>query len=201
LDQTEGNLDDWSGEREQLDDRLGERDRLNDRLGERDRLDDRLGERDQLDDRLGERDRLGDWFGDRDGKIQRVSDEELEKKVSAMLESYDMGFSDREDERSPLKLKKISEFRRSHHYPSSHPPYAMDISSVRFWPVPVMAQAVMTSTYGHPRLELPKMGKFNIGTRRVGFDVCREEERERSGRERNPRERGMEERRIPESGM
>jgi len=24
-----------------------------------------------------------------------------------------------------------------------------------------MAQAVMTSTYGHPRLELPEMGKVN----------------------------------------
>jgi len=37
----------------------------------------------------------------------------------------------------------------------------MDISSVRIGPVPVKAQAVMTSTYGHPRLNWPAMAKVN----------------------------------------
>jgi len=78
-----------------------------------------------------------------------------------MLESYDMGLTDRKDELSPPKLELASEFRRSHHSPTSHLPHTMDISSVRFRPVPVMAQAVMTFTYGHPRLELPEMGKVN----------------------------------------
>jgi len=117
--------------------------------------------RDRLGVRLGERDRLDDWLDDRDGKTKRVSDGETKKEVSAMLESYDMGLSDKEDERSPPKLELASEFRLSHHSPSSHPPHTMDISSVRFRPAPVMAQAVMTSTYGHPRLELPEMGKVN----------------------------------------
>jgi len=37
----------------------------------------------------------------------------------------------------------------------------MDISSVRFQPVPEMAQAEMTSTYGHPRLNRPETAKVN----------------------------------------
>jgi len=47
--------------------------------------------------------------------------------------------------------------------------HAMDISSVRYRPAPVMTQAELTSTYGHPRLELPEMGKVNKTTvQRVG---------------------------------
>jgi len=38
----------------------------------------------------------------------------------------------------------------------------MDIYSVRFRPVPALAQAEMTSTYGHPRLNWPEMAKVNI---------------------------------------
>jgi len=37
----------------------------------------------------------------------------------------------------------------------------MDIPSVCFQPVPVKAQAEMTSTYGHPRLNWPVMAKVN----------------------------------------
>jgi len=96
---------------------------------ERERSDDRLGERDQLDDRLG----------DRDGKTQRVSDGETEKEVSAMPKEYDMGLSDRDDERSPSKLEIASGYRPTLVSPtlqSLHPlsPYAMDISSVCFRP-------------------------------------------------------------------
>jgi len=96
-------------------------------------------------------------------RTQRVSDGETEKEVSAMLESYDMGLSDREDERSPPKLELASEFRHTRHSPPSHPspPHTMDISSVCFRPVPVMAQAEMTSTCGHPRLNFPELGKVN----------------------------------------
>jgi len=144
MDQPKGNLDY----------RLGERDRLDDRLGERDRLDDRLGERDRLDDRLGKRDRLDVRLSARDGNTQRGSDRETEKEVSAMLEDYNLSLTDREDERSPPKLELASEFRRSLHSPPTHPPHTMDFSSVRFRPV-------MTSTYGHPRLELTEMGKVN----------------------------------------
>jgi len=130
-----------------------------------------------------ERDRLDDRFGDKDGRAQRVSDGETEKKV---LKSYDVGLSERKDERSSPKLKLVSEFRCTHHSPPLSPPllHTMDISSVRVRPVPVMAQAVMTSTHGHPRPNLPEMGKVNIGTKSLGFDVCREKKRERNGRER-----------------
>jgi len=83
-------------------------------------------------------------------------DGETEKEVSAMLGSYDMCLSDKEDERSPLNLELAPEFKRPRASPT-HPPH----TSVCFRPVPVMAQAVMTFTYGHPRLELPEKGKVN----------------------------------------
>jgi len=91
---------------------------------------------------------------------KRVSEAEAEseKEVSAMLEGYDFGGSNRDDERSTPKLELVSEYRHPYHSPpASHPPHpppplAMDISSVRFRPVSVMEQAEMTSIYGHPRL-------------------------------------------------
>jgi len=125
-------------------------------------------------------DRLGGRLGDRDGKTQRDSEGETEKEVSAMCKGYNVGLTDKEYDISPPKLELASEFRR-HRLSPPHPPHTMDISSVRYRPVPVMAQAVLTSTYGHPRLELAEMGKVNICTRSVGFDVCREEEREKKG--------------------
>jgi len=94
-------------------------------------------------------------LGEKDRKTQRVSDGETEKEVSAMLGEYDIGFSDRDEERSPPKLEITSGYRSTLLSPTSQPfhslsPPAMDISSVRFRPVPVMAQAEMTSTHGHP---------------------------------------------------
>jgi len=77
-----------------------------------------------------------------------------------MLNEYDMGLSDREYERSPPKLEIASEFRHTLLSLPFHPP--LPHTSVRFRPVPVMAQAKMTSTHGHPRLNLPEMGKVNI---------------------------------------
>jgi len=113
-----------------------------------------------------ERDGLGDRFGERDGKTQRVSDGETEKEVSAMLEGYDMGLSDRNDERSPPKLEIASGYRSTILFPTLFQPpflpHAMDISSVSFRPVAVTAQAEMTSTHGHPRLNLPELDKVNI---------------------------------------
>jgi len=107
-----------------------------------------------------DRDRERDRLGERDVNTQRVSEAEAEKEVSAMLKDYDLGGSDRDYERSPPKLELVSEYRHPHHSPPAsqpahhHPPpphlLAMDISSVRFRPVSVMAQAEMTSTYGHP---------------------------------------------------
>jgi len=113
---------------------------------------------------------LDDRLGERDGKTERISDGETEKEVSTMLKGYDVGLSDREDERSPPRLEIASEFRHTLLSPTFHPlpPHAMDISSVRFRPVPVMAQAEMTSTYGHPRLNLPEMAKVNIYSRPLG---------------------------------
>jgi len=117
------------------------------------------------------RDRLDVRLGDRKGRTQRVSDGETEKEVSAMLEGYDFGVSDRDEERSPPKLEIASGYKRSlpSPQPLSHltlPPHAMDISSVRFRPVPVMAQAEMTSTHGHPRPNLPDWGKVNKSSRK-----------------------------------
>jgi len=108
---------------------------------------------------------------------QRVS--EAEEEVDAMLVGYDLGGSDRDEERSPPKLELVSEYRQPHHSPPTSypthasavthahhlhhpPPLTMDISSVRFQPVSVMAQAAMTSTYDHPRLNWPETAKVNI---------------------------------------
>jgi len=79
---------------------------------------------------------MGDRLGERDGKTQRVSDGKTEKEVSAMLEWYDMGLSDGDDERSPPKLEIASAYKSillsPTFYPPPPPPHAMDISSVRF---------------------------------------------------------------------
>jgi len=114
-----------------------------------------------------DRDRARDWLGERDVNTQRVSEAETEKEVSAMLKDYDLGGSDRDDQRSPPKLKRVFKYRHPHHSPPHHPPhppFTMDISSVRFRPVSVMAHAEMTSTYGHPRLNWPEMAKVNNET-------------------------------------
>jgi len=115
-----------------------------------------------------DRDQAGDRLGERDVNTQRFSEVDNEIEVSAMLKSYDLGLSDRHDERSPPKLELASEYRHPSHSPPFHnpppsprPPLVMDISSVRFRPVPVVAQAEMTSTYGHPRLNWPEMAKVN----------------------------------------
>jgi len=125
-----------------------------------------------------DRDRTGDRLSERDIRTQSVSETETEKEVSAMLKDYEVCGSDRDDERSLPKLDLISEYIQPHHIPpsisqaqstlssfstsSSHPPIAMDTSNVRFRPVSVMAQAEMTSTYGHPRLNWPETARVNI---------------------------------------
>jgi len=128
-----------------------------------------------------DRDQTGDRSSERYIRTQRVSgtetELETEKEVSAMLNDYDVCGSDRDDERSPPKLELISEYEQPHHNPpfisqpqttlssssasSSHPPVAMDTSNVRFRPMSVMAQAEMTSTYGHPRLNWPERARVN----------------------------------------
>jgi len=55
-------------------------------------------------------DRLDDLLGDRNGKAKKDSDGEMEKEVSAMLENYNMGLTDREDDISPPKLELASQF-------------------------------------------------------------------------------------------
>jgi len=130
---------------------------------------------DQVDDI--ERDRAGDRLSERDVDTRRVSEIETDKEMSAMMRDYDVVHSE-EDERSPPRRELAEEYReyinnKSTQSPtirrtlpsppsSSTPPLStMDISSVRFRPVPVTAQAVMTSTHGHPRLTWPAMAKVN----------------------------------------
>jgi len=93
--------------------------------------------------------------------------------------------SEGDDERSPPRLELAEQYRNYIHNRStqsptirrtipsppstSSPPFStMDISSVRIRPVPVRAQAVMTLTYGHPRLTWPVAAKvntcFQVGT-------------------------------------
>jgi len=98
-----------------------------------------------VDERLNEKDR---------GKN---SDDETEREMRTMLEGYDVGLDDREGSISPPKLELASLF-----HPRLSPLHTMDISSVRYRPAPVMTQAVLTSTYGHPRLEMPVEGRLNI---------------------------------------
>jgi len=93
--------------------------------------------------------------------------------MSAMMKDYDVVNSEGEDERSPPKLELAEQYREYTQYPtirrslpsppssSPPPPNTMDISSVRIRPVPVRAQAVMTSTHGHPRLNWPAVAKVN----------------------------------------
>jgi len=72
-----------------------------------------------------------------------------------MLKGYDLGTADREGRLSPPKLELITH-TRPHHSPL----HAMDIPSVRYRPAPVLTQAELTSTYSHPRLELPEMERW-----------------------------------------
>jgi len=127
-----------------------------------------------------ERDRAGDRLGGRDVNTVRVSEVETEEQASAMLQDYDVIHSVPDYERSPPVLELAEHYReyllkKSTQSPtirrtlptppvlSSSPPHStMDISSVRFRPVPVMGQAAMTSTHGHPRLTWPIGAKFNI---------------------------------------
>jgi len=87
----------------------------------------------------------------------RNSDDETEIEVQEILEGYNLGATDREVSLSPSKLELITQTR-----PRYSPLHTMDIPSVRYRPAPVLTQAKSTSTYGHPRLELPEMGKVNI---------------------------------------
>jgi len=97
------------------------------------------------------------------------------------VREYDMGKSDGKVKRSPPKLELIAQHYREYIKQASlSPPVrrtlptppltltpllpisAMDISSVRFQPVAVQAQAAITSTHGHPMLIWPVRPKFNI---------------------------------------
>jgi len=105
-------------------------------------------------------DRMGinvdERLGEKDGRVN--SDDEIEREVRTLVEGYDVGLDNREGSISPPKLKLASQFR-----PRLSPPlHTMDISSVRYRPAPVLTQAELTSTYGHPRLEMPSKGRINI---------------------------------------
>jgi len=109
--------------------------------------------------------------------------------MSALAREYDIINSDGESERSPPKLELIAQhyreyikqaslsppIRRTLPTPPLTPPLpisAMDISSDRFQPVPVKAQAVITSTHDHPRPIWPVAPKVNNSDRHcrpIGF--------------------------------
>jgi len=86
---------------------------------------------------------------------ERDSEDETEQEVCEMLEEYNLGTTDREGSLSHPKLELITHTRP--HYSTLH---TMDIPSVRYRPAPVLTQAELTSTYGHPRLELPEVGRI-----------------------------------------
>jgi len=126
-----------------------------------------------------DRDREGDWLGDRDVITQRVSEAENWREMRVLVKEYEIVNSDGEYERSPPKLELMAEHYREYikqaslsppvcrslPTPPLTPPLpisAMDISSVCFQPVPVKAQAVITSTHGHPRMIWPVRPKVNI---------------------------------------
>jgi len=129
-----------------------------------------------------ERDRAGDRLSERDVNSQKVSEVETNREMCAMTRGYDVVHSE-EDERSPPKLELAEQYReyiisksiqsptirRTLPSPPSSSPSplnTMDISSVRIRPVPVRAQAVMTSTHGHPRPNWPAVAKVTV---RLGF--------------------------------
>jgi len=106
-----------------------------------------------------DRDRIGDRLGEEMYVTERGS--EVDR--------------DRDNERSPPTLEMEPLYRNVQHSPvvsrtqsphSAPPPplHTMDTSNVRFRPVPVMAQAEMTSTHGHPRLNWPARARLNIPT-------------------------------------
>jgi len=88
---------------------------------------------------------------------ERNSDDKTEREVREMLKGNDLGMADREGSLSPPKLELITHTR-----PHRFPLPAMNISSVRYRPAPVLKQAELTSTHCHPRLELPKKGRMNM---------------------------------------
>jgi len=128
-----------------------------------------------------ERDREGSRLSGREVQGDRVSEVETETEMSAMMKGYDVIHSGEEDERSPPRLELVDQYRsyvqnrttqsppirRTLPSPPSISPTplsnlpAMDISSVRIRPVQAMAQAVMTSTHGHPRPNWPTVAKLN----------------------------------------
>jgi len=98
---------------------------------------------------------MAERLGEKDER--KNFDDETEREVRTMLEGFDIGLDNREDSISPPTLEIVPTLR-----PRPSPPlHTMDISSVRYRPAPCLTQAELTSTYGHPRLELPEMGKVN----------------------------------------
>jgi len=93
--------------------------------------------------------RLGEEAG------RKNSDDETEREARTMMEGYDIGLDDREDSISPPTLEIVPSLRPR---PSPHL-HTMHISSVRYRSVPVLTQAELTSTYGHPRLEFARNGQ------------------------------------------
>jgi len=133
-----------------------------------------------------ERDREGDRLGEWNVNTERVAEVQTDIKMSAMMRDYGVVNSEWEDERSPPKLELAHEYREYINSkttqsptirrtlpspPSSSPPliHTMDISSVRIRPVPVKAQAVMTSTHGHPRLNWPAVAKVNTSIQEPAY--------------------------------
>jgi len=67
--------------------------------------------RDREDDRLGEE---GDRLGERERQVQRGSEAETEREMSALVRGYDMGEFEEEVERSPPKFELIAQHYREY---------------------------------------------------------------------------------------
>jgi len=109
-----------------------------------------------------ERDRMGDRLGERFDVTERVSEGDTDRGIERSPPTLEIEPIYRNLLHSPVVSRTHSPLQSYHHTSSLPPlPHAMDTSNVRFRPVPVTAQAEMTSTYGHPRLNWPVMGRMN----------------------------------------
>jgi len=110
-----------------------------------------------------ERDRIGDRLGERFEMVERVPEGDMDRGIERSPPTLELEPIYRNLLHSPVNSRIHSPLQPYHHTALSPtpPPHAMDTSNVRFRPVPVTAPAEMTSTYGHPRLNWPVMGRMN----------------------------------------
>jgi len=95
-----------------------------------------------------------------EGGAKADSDNDPEEDVLTLLEGYAVGGIGGKGRIFPSKLEVIDPL-----HPQPPPTFTIYISSVRYRPTLAMTLAELTSTHGHSWPDLPRSGKFNIGTR------------------------------------